>query len=54
MQRLLVERALTGDHQARAGQPTGEREQVQQQLDARLHGRAEEPERRETQAARRA
>ena len=54
MQRLLVERPLAGDHQARAGQPVGEREQVQQQFDARLHGGAEEPQRRETQAARRA
>jgi len=54
VQRLLVERALTGDHQARAGQSAGEREQVQQQLDARLYGGAEESEHREAQATRRA
>ena len=52
VQRLLVERPLAGDHQARAGQPVGEPEQVQHQLDTRLHGGAEEPQRREAQAAR--
>ena len=42
VQRLGVERALPGDDQPRSGQVTGEREQVQHQLDARPHGGAEE------------
>ena len=54
MQRLLVERPLAGDDQAGAGQVAGERKQVQHQLDARLHGGAEEPQCREAQPARRA
>jgi hypothetical protein len=54
VQRLLVERPLAGDDQARAGQVIGEREQVQHQLDARLHGGAEEPQCGKAQPARRA
>ena len=54
MQRLLVERSLAGDDQAGTGQVAGERKQVQHQLDARLHGGAEEPQCREAQPARRA
>jgi len=54
VQRLLVERPLSGDDQARARQVIGEREQVQHQLDARPLGGAQEPQCREAQPARRA
>jgi len=54
VQRLRVERALTGDDQPRAVQLRTEREHLQQHLDAWPHPRAEEQLGGETEAARRA
>jgi glycosyltransferase involved in cell wall biosynthesis len=47
---LLVQRPLTGDHEAGPGRPRTERHQFQHDLDPRLHPRAEKSERREAEA----
>jgi glycosyltransferase involved in cell wall biosynthesis len=47
---LLVQRPLTGDHEAGPGRPRTERHQFQHDLDPRLHSRAEKSERREAEA----